>query len=244
MNTSGQDALAEALDADGFAVAGLAVLTARDPREAARALLRGLAGCGRPARAVVWTDHGELLFEPADASTEAHRQAAIAAFSGQPLTTPEAPDVRLLPPGAADAGALVLADPGALAGLEPSPHRLLQLAGQRLAELFSMQRLQDAVKELEQAEQLQHALFAIADLAASDRDMQGMLRGLHQIIGRLMYAENFYIALYDPRRETLRFIYFEDEMDAGMYDPDEEIPVAQMRGSLTLGLIRRLQVGS
>lgn len=238
MNTSGQDALAEALDADGFAVAGLAVLTARDPREAARALLRGLAGCARPARAVVWTDHGELLFEPADASTEAHRQAAIAAFSGQPLTTPEAPDVRLLPPGAADAGALVLADPGALAGLEPSPHRLLQLAGQRLAELFSMQRLQDAVKELEQAEQLQHALFAIADLAASDRDMQGMLRGLHQIIGRLMYAENFYIALYDPRRETLRFIYFEDEMDAGMYDPDEEIPVAQMRGSLTLGLIR------
>jgi diguanylate cyclase (GGDEF)-like protein len=241
MNTSGQDAqnaLAEALDADGFAVAGVAVLTARDPREAARALLRGLAGCGRPARAVVWTDHGELLFEPADADTEAYRQAAIAAFSGQPLTTPEAPDVRLLPTGAADAGALVLADPGALAGLEPNPHRLLQLAGQRLAELFSMQRLQDAVKELEQAEQLQHALFAIADLAASDRDMQSMLRGLHQIIGRLMYAENFYIALYDPRRETLRFIYFEDEMDAGMYDPDEEIPVSRMRGSLTLGLIR------
>ena len=115
---------------------------------------------------------------------------------------------------------------------------LLALAGRRLSELFSIQRLQTSVKNLEQAEQLQHALFAIADMAASDRDMQSLLRGLHEIIGRLMYAENFYIALYDPQQETIRFIYFADEMDGSMYDPEVAIPTAEMSNSLTLGLIR------
>ncbi|WP_240125573.1 GGDEF and EAL domain-containing protein [Thermomonas alba] len=221
-----------------LALAGLAIATAPSVRETAAALLRGLADVGRCAQAVAWTDHGELLFEPQESDSAEFRRAAVAAFSGRPLSGPEVPDTRLLPPGAADAGAVLLAPHGALAGLEPAPSRLLTLAGQRLAELFAFQRLRASVQDLEQAEQLQHALFAIADMAASDRDMQSMLRGLHQIIGRLMYAENFYIALYDPQRQTLRFIYFADEMDAGMYDPDEEIPISRMRGSLTLGLIR------
>ncbi|MFN7184454.1 MAG: EAL domain-containing protein [Thermomonas haemolytica] len=222
----------------GIAPAGLAIATATSVREAAGALLRGLADCGRSAHAVAWTDHGELLFEPPEGGSAARRQAAIAAFSGRPLSGPDAPDTRLLPPGAADIGAVLLAPHGALAQLEPAPSRLLALAGQRLAELFAFQRLHASVKDLEQAEQLQHALFAIADMAASDRDMQGLLRGLHQIIGKLMYAENFYIALYNRQRDTLRFIYFVDQMDGEMYDPDQEIPTAQMRGSLTLGLIR------
>ncbi|MFZ5607147.1 MAG: EAL domain-containing protein [Pseudomonadota bacterium] len=222
----------------GIAPAGLAIATAASVRETAAALLRGLAECGRQAHAVAWTDHGALLFEPPESATSARRQAAVAAFSGRPPSGAGAPDTRLLPPGAADAGAVLLAPHGALARLEPGPSRLVALAGQRLAELFAFRRLRASVQDLEQAEQLQHALFAIADLAASDRDMQSLLRGLHQIIGRLMYAENFYIALYDPQRDTLRFIYFVDQMDGGMYDPDQEIPAAQMRGSLTLGLIR------
>ncbi len=221
-----------------FAHAALAVLAATDVRAAAAALRQGLQDGGTHADAVAWTDHGELMFEPADADTPARRTAAIAAFAGRPQTGADAPDVRLLPPGAADAGAALLAAPGALATLPDATTRLLTLAGRRLSELFATQRLQASVKDLEQAEQLQHALFAIADMAASDRDMQSLLRGLHQIIGKLMYAENFYIALYDPQRETLRFIHFVDEMDGRLYDPEEDIPVARMGGSLTLGLIR------
>ena len=221
-----------------FAPAALAILAATDVRTAAAALRKALQDGGTHPDAVAWTDHGELMFEPAEAGTPARRASAIAAFAGRSQTGPDASDVRLLPPGAADAGAVLLAPPGALAALPEAANRLLELAGRRLAELFATQRLQASVKDLEQAEQLQHALFAIADMAASDRDMQSLLRGLHQIIGKLMYAENFYIALYDPQRETLRFIYFVDEMDGRLYDPDEDIPVARMGGSLTLGLIR------
>ncbi|MFN3703675.1 EAL domain-containing protein [Thermomonas sp.] len=221
-----------------WAPATAAVLAATEVRAAAAALRQGLRAHGIATDAVVWTDHGELVFEPEAAANATRRAAAVAAFAGRPQTGADALEARLLPPGAAEAGAVLLAPPGALAAPSDDATHLLALAGQRLAELFSMQRLQDAVKELEQAEQLQHALFAIADLAASDHDMQRLLHGLHQIIGKLMYAENFYIALYDPQRETLRFIYLADEKDGGLYDPDEEIPVARMGGSLTLGLIR------
>ncbi|WP_051247345.1 GGDEF and EAL domain-containing protein [Thermomonas fusca] len=227
-----------AAGATAFAASGLSILTATEVRAAAAALVDALTSCGVAAEAVAWTDHGELLFEPADADTMGRRGAAEAAFAGRPLAAGSAPDTQLLPPGAADAGAVLLAAPGALATLDNTASRLLALAGRRLSELFSIQRLHASVKDLEQAEQLQHALFAIADMAASDRDMQSLLRGLHQIIGRLMYAENFYIALYDRQHETLRFIYFADEKDAGMYEPERKIPIAELGGSLTLGLIR------
>lgn len=221
--------------AAGFAATGLSILAAVDIRKTAATLVQGLRDSGLPVLAAAWTDHGEILFEPEGAASPALAHAATETFAGR---TPHAFDTRLLPPGAEDAGAVLLAPTGSLADLAPAQSRLLALAGRRLSELFSIQRLQTSVKNLEQAEQLQHALFAIADMAASDRDMQSLLRGLHEIIGRLMYAENFYIALYDPQQETIRFIYFADEMDGRMYDPEVAIPTAEMRNSLTLGLIR------
>ncbi|MHB8474602.1 MAG: GAF domain-containing protein [Gammaproteobacteria bacterium] len=75
-------------------------------------------------------------------------------------------------------------------------------------------------------------------MASSELDMPKMLLGLHKIVGSLMYAENFFIALLNTERQTLRFIYFADTQDSGMYSPDTEIPVAQMDGSLTLNLMR------
>jgi diguanylate cyclase (GGDEF)-like protein len=97
--------------------------------------------------------------------------------------------------------------------------------------------LTEQVRERRRGEKLQSALYAIADLAGSDLDMREMMRRIHAAIAELMYAKNFFIALYDDERETLRFIIFADEKDPGMFDPDQEIPVAKMRNSLTLGLI-------
>jgi diguanylate cyclase (GGDEF)-like protein len=94
------------------------------------------------------------------------------------------------------------------------------------------------VYERKRGEKLQAALYAIADLASSELAMSEMLRRIHSVVDELMYARNFFIALYSNQRETIRFIYFADEKDPGMYDPDEEIPAEQMRGSFTLGLIR------
>jgi len=101
--------------------------------------------------------------------------------------------------------------------------------------------LRQEVRERQRGEKLQAALYAIADLASGELAMDEMLRRIHAVVGGLMYAENFYIALYSAERETLRFIYFADTKDPGMYDPQRELPVANMSHSLTLGLIRHGQ---
>ena len=94
------------------------------------------------------------------------------------------------------------------------------------------------VRERQRGEKLQAALYAIADLASGELAMREMLRRVHAVVGSLMYAENFYIALYDAERQTLRFIYFADAKDPDMYDPDVELPTERMSSSITLGLIR------
>jgi hypothetical protein len=74
-----------------------------------------------------------------------------------------------------------------LSELEPQ----LAIAGRHLWRALESADLQTALERLEGSERLQRALFAISDLAGSDRDMPDMLRGIHAIVGTLMYAENF-----------------------------------------------------
>jgi diguanylate cyclase (GGDEF)-like protein len=115
---------------------------------------------------------------------------------------------------------------------------LLEFAGDRLSQALENDRLNAAVQRLEGSERLQRALFAIADMAGSDHDMPTMLHGLHRIVAELMYAENFYIALYDPEQDALRFIYFADTEDADGPTPDHWVPLAQIERGLTWYVIR------
>ncbi|WP_395794636.1 EAL domain-containing protein [Aquimonas sp.] len=115
-----------------------------------------------------------------------------------------------------------------------TPDMLRELLGARLHELIEVSVLQERVRQLERAEQLQRALFAITDMAASDLDPAEMLRGLHQIVGSLMYAENFYIALYESRSETVQFIYFADANDSALaVELHHSQPLQAMRHRLT-----------
>ena len=61
------------------------------------------------------------------------------------------------------------------------------------------------------AHQLQAATYRIAQVALSTPGLQHLLPVIHEIVGELMPAKNFYIALYDPTREQLSFPYFADE---------------------------------
>jgi PAS domain S-box-containing protein len=63
-------------------------------------------------------------------------------------------------------------------------------------------------------ERLQSALFRITEITRSSEDMQHLFANLHAIIGELMYAKNFYIALYDPVSDMISFPYFVDEVDS------------------------------
>lgn len=62
-------------------------------------------------------------------------------------------------------------------------------------------------------ERLQSSLYRIASIARSARDMQELLSSIHATISELMYAKNFYIALYDPFSNMISFPYFVDEID-------------------------------
>jgi len=60
---------------------------------------------------------------------------------------------------------------------------------------------------------LNAALYAIAARRQSAEDLQQFFAAIHNIVGQLMNARNFYIALYDPATQLLSFPYFVDEQD-------------------------------
>ena len=123
---------------------------------------------------------------------------------------------------------------GRLARLEMAARQITQ----RLEAVLEVEMLQRSVTRLEQAERLQRALYAIADQANSDREMPDVLRAMHEIVGSLMYAENFYIVLYDRSTESMRFTYFVDIADTDVPSNDAT-PLSELRGSLTWHLLRR-----
>ncbi len=58
---------------------------------------------------------------------------------------------------------------------------------------------------------IQKALYEIADAASAVTDMQSFYKKLHQIVGKLMHASNFYVSLYDAATGVLTSPYFADE---------------------------------
>lgn len=105
---------------------------------------------------------------------------------------------------------------------------------------LSLQRGRQAgqISALEEAKQLQQALFQIADLAGADLEMGEMLRHVHAVLETLMYARNCFIAEYDDVRHSIRFLYFADELDDFRADPDRAYAAEELPGSLTFALLR------
>src|SRR3989454_2946032 len=69
------------------------------------------------------------------------------------------------------------------------------------------------ISEQKRAEALSSALYRIAERTSSAEDLQQFYAAMHNIVGELMCARNFYIALYDPETQLLSFPYFVDEQD-------------------------------
>ena len=71
--------------------------------------------------------------------------------------------------------------------------------------------LRQEVAERERAEHLQSALFQIAELSSQPGDMAELFHSLHLIVGELLVALNFYIALFDSATGEVTFPYYVDE---------------------------------
>ena len=114
-----------------------------------------------------------------------------------------------------------------------------RLADARLRQLAESSRLYEAISRLALAERLQRALYAIAEQANTEQDMPALMRSLHTIVSSLMYAENFYIALYDSASDSVRFPYYVDALDTEPPTPELSVPLHEVLHGLTWNLLRR-----
>lgn len=69
------------------------------------------------------------------------------------------------------------------------------------------------ISERKAAEELQKALYLISETVNSSLDLEKLYLSVHQIIGQLILAENFFIAIYDENSDTVTFPYHVDEKD-------------------------------
>src|SRR5256886_1252778 len=69
------------------------------------------------------------------------------------------------------------------------------------------------VTEAKRAERIQLATYRISEAAHAAGSLQELFRAIHGIVGELMPAKNFYIALYDAASDLLTFPYYVDEYD-------------------------------
>ncbi|MGY4493447.1 EAL domain-containing protein [Pseudomonas sp. TE3610] len=88
---------------------------------------------------------------------------------------------------------------------------------QELSELNNALRLE--VIERERAEHLHSALFQIAELSSQQGEMAELFQSLHIIVGDLLFARNFYIALFDVMTGEVTFPYYIDEQSAARPAP-------------------------
>src|SRR5262245_11043523 len=114
-------------------------------------------------------------------------------------------------------------------GMNPSsdPSAELAEARRRLAELEAVEG------ERAPAAKVQDALYRIAELASAAGDMQDFYRSVHAVVGELMYANNFFIALYDEERRLINWPYYVDEADAEIPDASQwhEFGQGEARGA-------------
>jgi len=77
-----------------------------------------------------------------------------------------------------------------------------------------------AYSESERDDYLESALFRIAAVTSITAEMPAFYEAIHGIVGELMYARNFYIALFDEVTNVYSFPYLVDEFDT---TPDQDV---------------------
>lgn len=69
------------------------------------------------------------------------------------------------------------------------------------------------ITERERAARTETTIYQISRAASQTQQLEHLFASIHEIVGGLIDARNFYIALYDPQTEMLSFPYYVDEHD-------------------------------
>ena len=105
----------------------------------------------------------------------------------------------------------------------------LRLDGRAVGRVWSFRD----VTARRRAECIQEAVYRISHTTHTADNLQELLRAIHEIVGELMPAKNFYVSLYDPERDLLEFPYFVDE-----YDLTSDVKPRKLRKGLTEYVLR------
>ena len=79
--------------------------------------------------------------------------------------------------------------------------------------------------KLSEAQLIQSALFQITQVATETDSLEEFYSAIHKIVGELMYAENFFIALYKKNEQLVEFVYFVDSVDKINLETLSSLPV-------------------
>src|SRR5438445_11721813 len=105
----------------------------------------------------------------------------------------------------------------------------LRLNGRSVGRVWSFRD----VTARRRAECVQEAVYRISHTAHTADNLLQLLRAIHEIVGELMPAKNFYVSLYDAEKDRLEFHYFVDE-----YDTARATPPRKLRKGLTEYVLR------
>ena len=162
-----------------------------------------------------------------------------AAESPEPIWSPDGRELAFsLIPGDGMAFSILPRSPEDVAYLTETLVLEIRLAARFFNRSLAWKETSEALAKLERAETAQRALYDISELAAAHLDMGTMLEGVHKIVGRLMYAENFYIVLYDKEQDNIQFLYFADSKDPRPGDEHMRMPMEDLRNGITWHLIK------
>ncbi|MFZ6692415.1 GAF domain-containing sensor histidine kinase [Undibacterium sp. SXout20W] len=93
---------------------------------------------------------------------------------------------------------------------------------------------------LKRLEAVQDVVLEISRISTTCNDISEFLSSVHQTISRIMYAANFFVAIYDEEQHRLRFAYGVDEADT-LPDPTESFVLESAEKSPTAWVIQNRQ---
>lgn len=91
-------------------------------------------------------------------------------------------------------------------------------------------QLQELTEKYKRSELIQKALFDISELAGSVSELSRLYPAIHEIVGGLMDARNFFVAFHEQDEEQINFVYFVDQFDELTVTT---VPSSDVRAGLT-----------
>ncbi len=115
------------------------------------------------------------------------------------------------------------------------------IIGSRLKSMRTIQQLKQSMRALEYSDRLRTALYEISEQAHCSENITDLYVKLHEKVGRLIHARNFFIALVEERLDGkyIKFPYYIDKYDTQFQDM--ELKMDQEKYSITGYLLQTRQ---